>query len=153
MGMKFTLFAIAGLALGTGAPLAGAQPLGPPTDKNSPPPILRTTPGRPEPVQPPPTMDPLKPISKTHTLPPYPPESVAAQEQGSSLMDVHITSAGTVDQCTIVQSSGSDRLDKAACDYVNAVWRWQPPTFHGEPTTVTTRVVIRWDLKNAQVQQ
>src|SRR5215510_10121813 len=35
--------------------------------------------------------DPLKPIMRTHTLPPYPPISVRLNESGTTLMEVHIT--------------------------------------------------------------
>src|ERR1700733_424519 len=44
-----------------------------------------------------PTSDPLKAIGRTHTLPPYPPISVRLGEQGTTLMEVHITTEGSVD--------------------------------------------------------
>jgi len=97
--------------------------------------------------------DPLRPIMRTHTIPPYPPESVAALEQGTSTLEVHITTEGSVDQCKTIKSSGSARLDQAACDHVQAVWRWQAPTLHGERKAVNTRVNIKWDLKLAQPAQ
>lgn len=93
-----------------------------------------------------PRNDPLHPIMATHTQPPYPPESVAAKEQGTSIVEVHITTAGSVDNCSVYQSSGYARLDQAACDYIQAMWRWQPPTLNGEPTAARTRVLIKWNL-------
>ena len=95
----------------------------------------------------------LRPIAKTHTIPPYPPESVAAQEQGLTVIEVHLTDQGVVDDCRIYRSSGSDRLDQAACAHVQAVWRWLPPTVDGKPIAISTRVSIQWDLKMAQQQQ
>ena len=57
---------------------------------------------------------------RTHTLPPYPPISVRLNEQGTTLMEVHITTEGNVDDCKVVQTSSSERLDTAACDYVKS---------------------------------
>jgi protein TonB len=94
--------------------------------------------------------DPLRPIMRTHTLPPYPPISVRLNEQGTTLMEVHITTEGNVDDCKVVQTSSSERLDTAACDYVKSRWRWQPPTNQGTPTAVSTRVSVKWDLKDAK---
>ena len=94
--------------------------------------------------------DPLRPIARTHTLPPYPPISVRLNESGTTLMEVHITVEGNVDDCKVVQSSSSERLDTAACDFVKSRWRWQPPTNQGTPTAVSTRVSVKWDLKDAK---
>jgi protein TonB len=119
----------------------------------APPPPVHTE--APKPPPPPPkavvaSSDPLKPIARTHTLPPYPPISVRLNESGTTLMEVHITTEGNVDDCKIVTSSSSDRLDQAACDYVKRVWRWQPPTNQGAPVAVSTRVSVKWDLKDAK---
>lgn len=92
----------------------------------------------------------LKPVMRTHTLPPYPPISVRLNESGTTLMEVHITTEGNVDECKIVTSSSSDRLDQAACDFVKSRWRWQPPTSQGQPVDARTRVSVKWDLKDAR---
>jgi protein TonB len=94
--------------------------------------------------------DPLRPVGRTHTLPPYPPISVRLNESGTTLMEVHITTEGNVDDCKVVQTSSSERLDTAACDFVKSHWRWQPPTNQGTPTAVSTRVSVKWDLKDAK---
>ena len=94
--------------------------------------------------------DPLRPIARTHTLPPYPPISVRLNESGTTLMEVHITTEGNVDDCKVVQTSSSERLDTAACDFVKSRWRWQPPTNQGAPVAVSTRVSVKWDLKDAK---
>ena len=96
-----------------------------------------------------PKSDPLRPIMETHTIPPYPPLSVDLEEQGTTLMQVHITTQGVVDDCIVVQSSSSERLDQAACDHVRKTWRWQPPTAQGQPTNVLTRISVKWDLRDA----
>jgi protein TonB len=117
-----------------------------------PPPV--TTVAKPPPAPPPKaavaSSDPLRPVMRTHTLPPYPPISVRLNEQGTTLMEVHITTEGSVDDCKVVQTSSSDRLDQAACDYVKTRWRWQPPTNQGTPTAVSTRVSVKWDLRDAK---
>ena len=100
--------------------------------------------------RPAPASDPLRPITRTHTLPPYPPISVRLNEQGTTLMLVHITTEGNVDTCKVADLVVSDRLDKAACDFVKSHWRWQPPTNKGTPTDVSTRVSVKWDLKDAK---
>ena len=117
----------------------------------APPPSVTTAP-KPPPAPPRPvaSSDPLRPIARTRTLPPYPPISVRLNESGSTLMEVHITTEGNVDDCKIITSASSERLDTAACDHVKRVWRWQPPTNQGTPVAVTTRVSVKWDLKDAK---
>jgi protein TonB len=119
-----------------------------------PPPPVTTAPKAPPP--PPPkaapvaSSDPLKPIMRTHTQPPYPPISIRLNESGTSLIEVHITAEGNVDECKVVTTSSSDRLDQAACEWVKSHWRWQPPTNQGQPTAVSVRVSVKWDLKDAK---
>jgi protein TonB len=124
------------------------------TVATAPPPPSVTT--APKPPPPPPkaapvaASDPLKPIMRTHTIPPYPPISIRLNESGTTLKEVHITTEGNVDECKIITSSSSERLDTAACEYVKRVWRWQPPTNQGVPTAVSTRVSVKWDLRDAK---
>jgi protein TonB len=123
------------------------------TVATAPPPAAVTT--APKPPPPPPAAPrisdtQLRPIARTRTLPPYPPISVRLNESGTTLMEVHITKEGNVDDCKIVTSSSSERLDNAACDHVKRVWRWQPPTSQGQPVDATTRVSVKWDLKDAR---
>jgi protein TonB len=125
-----------------------APPIPPPVTTMAQPPAGMSAPPRPVPHN-----DPLRPIMATHTMPPYPPESVAAQEQGPTLVEVEINTAGAVDKCSIYKSSGYARLDQAACDHIATNWRWQPPTFHGAPISVRTLISIVWDLKLAQPSQ
>jgi protein TonB len=121
----------------------------------APPPPVTTVPKAP-PAPPPPKAapvapsDPLRPIQRTHTQPPYPPISQRLNESGTSLIEVHITVEGNVDTCKVVQTSSSDRLDQAACDWVKGHWRWQPPTQQGTPHDVSTRISVKWDLKDVK---
>ena len=119
----------------------------------APPPVTTVPKAPPPPPAAPPRVaasDPLRPVMRTHTLPPYPPISVRLNESGTTLMEVNITTEGTVDQCTVVQSSSSERLDNAACDFVKSRWRWQPPTNQGQHVSVKTRVSVKWDLRDAK---
>ncbi|MBW8709459.1 MAG: TonB family protein [Alphaproteobacteria bacterium] len=117
-----------------------------------PPPV--TTVAKPPPAPPAPkavaASDPLRAIMRTHTQPAYPPISVRLNESGTTLIEVHITTEGNVDNCKVVSSSGSERLDTAACDHVKRVWRWQPPTQQGVVHDVSTQIRITWDLKDAK---
>src|SRR6185437_11369363 len=99
----------------------------PPPDLVAPPPPVTTVPKAP-PAPPPPKAapvapsDPLRPVMRTHTQPPYPPISQRLNESGTSLIEVHITTEGNVDACKVVQTSSSERLDNAACDWVKGHW-------------------------------
>ena len=131
-------------------PVAAAPP--PTITIAAPPPPPPPAPPRavaaPPPPPPPPTE--LKAVARTHTLPPYPALSQRMGEQGTTLMKVAITTEGKVSECTVEKSSGSTRLDDAACSYVKDHWTWQPPTQLGKPVTAATEVCVVWDLKNAQ---
>jgi len=92
----------------------------------------------------------LKAIARTHSLPPYPTISQRLGEQGTSQLQVAISTEGSVTDCKIAKSSGSERLDTAACEYVKGHWKWQPPTQEGKPVAANTMVDVVWNLKNAQ---
>lgn len=96
-----------------------------------------------------PSNDPLRPIMRTHTLPPYPPMARRLNEQGTTLMELSISLRGSVSECRIVESSSSVRLDEAGCEFVTNNWRWQPPTRAGAAVSAKTRVSIKWDLRTS----
>jgi periplasmic protein TonB len=97
---------------------------------------------------PPPTE--LKPIARTHSIPPYPTISQRLGEQGTVTLKVTIGTDGSVTEDSVEKTSGSDRLDQAALDYVKSHWKWQPPTTNGQPTAATTLVNVKFDLKDVQ---
>jgi protein TonB len=86
------------------------------------------------------------PIMATHLLPPYPPLSVRLGEQGNSILKVVIAPSGNVVEDSLVQSSGSDRLDSAALDYVKQNWRWQP--MPDCKTPVSLAVSVAWRIRS-----
>jgi TonB family protein len=93
---------------------------------------------------------PLRPIMATHTIPLYPQVSVMTNEQGSTMLEVHIGADGVPDAAKVVNSSGSMRLDAAAVEHVKSTWRWNAPVHNCQPLAVSTRVSILWDLRDAR---
>jgi len=91
----------------------------------------------------------LKSIDRTHTIPPYPSISLRLGEQGTTIIKVTISPEGSVTAASLEKTSGFDRLDNAAVEYVKSHWRWQPPTREGKPVEATTLISVKWDLKNA----
>jgi TonB family protein len=89
-----------------------------------------------------------QPILSTHARPPYPPLSMRLAEQGVTVLDVTIGDDGTVARDAIVTTSGSERLDQAAAEFVKANWRWQPPTPQCDRRTVG--VSVSWNIKDVQ---
>ena len=118
----------------------------------APPPPAAPAPVKAAPPAPPAAVKPteLKAIARTHSIPPYPTISQRLGEQGTSQLQVAIDVTGSVTDCKISKSSGSDRLDAAACEYVKSHWKWQPPTQEGKPVAANTLVDVVWNLKNAQ---
>jgi TonB family protein len=88
----------------------------------------------------------LRPIQETHTLPPHPKESIHLKEQGDVRIEVRIGTDGAVSRARIFKSSGHQRLDAAAVQYVKSHWRWQPATRAGKPVTTNTRVSVLFKL-------
>jgi protein TonB len=83
-------------------------------------------------------------------MPPYPDLSKRQGEQGTSSLKVSISIYGMVTDVSVVKSSGSNRLDQAAAEWVKANYRWQPPTQNGRPVAAITELDIAWDLRNAR---
>ena len=89
-------------------------------------------------------------VQGTHLLPPYPVDAKRAGEQGMTQMQVSISTTGVITDCRVIASSGSQRLDGTACNFVQRVWRWQPPTQGGQPVPATTKISVIWNLKEAR---
>src|SRR5665213_4102332 len=88
----------------------------------------------------------IQPIRETHTLPPYPKESVHLKEEGRVLLAVTIGTDGAVSHASVSKPSGHQRLDVAAVQYVKSHWRWQPATRAGKPVASNTRVSVLFKL-------
>lgn len=67
--------------------------------------------------------------------PRYPVESRRKHEQGTVVVRLLIGTDGRVQQISIAQSSGFERLDQAAIQAIRG-WRWQPIIRDGQPVEV-----------------
>ncbi|MFL0585810.1 energy transducer TonB [Sphingomonas olei] len=77
----------------------------------------------------------------------YPPSSIRAEEEGTTVIKWTINAQGRVENCVTTESSGSNALDQAACRALTRRARYTPATdAAGNPiaTTQTRRVV--WKL-------
>ena len=120
-------------------PVAVVQTLAPP-----PPPIQVTnTPPPPKQIVVAQAAPPAGPVAVTnldeHLIsgnpPKYPMESRRKKEQGTVVLRLVIGIDGRVQDISIAQSSGFDRLDTAALSAVRG-WRWQPVLQAGNPVAV-----------------
>jgi periplasmic protein TonB len=89
----------------------------------------------------------LEPVANTHMPPPYPAMSLRLGEQGTTRIRVSISTRGAITGCRVIDSSGSDRLDNAACSYVQQRWRWKPPMRGGRAVTAETQISVIWSLR------
>ncbi len=77
--------------------------------------------------------------------PKYPVESRRKHEQGTVVLTVVLSTAGTVADVAVSRSSGSTRLDKAALEAVRR-WIWSPTVQNGQPVMVKGIVEIPFVL-------
>jgi TonB family protein len=93
----------------------------------------------------------IQPIQETRRLPPYPRESIRLNEEGAVLLAVRIGTNGAVSQASVFKSSGHQRLDAAAANFVKGYWRWHPATRAGKPVPANTRVSVLFKLASKPV--
>jgi TonB family protein len=65
-------------------------------------------------------------------------------------MNCVIDESGRCIEATVAKTSGSNRLDTAAIDYVKQRYRWKPATREGKPVSATVQIQVIWSLKDAQ---
>lgn len=88
----------------------------------------------------------LKPVAPSHTLPPYPRQSVRQQQQGRVIALAAIGTDGVPAEVTVITSSGSQRLDDAATQHIKTHWRWEPPTEGCKPASAEAKIVVDWHI-------
>lgn len=93
---------------------------------------------------------PARSIVATHTEPAYPPLSRRLGEEGTVHLSLSIGTSGKVERATIETSSGSQRLDEAARDWVHRHWRYHPATQGGKPVATQTQVNVIFSLKTGR---
>ena len=93
------------------------------------------------------TDQPPRPIVGTQIVPIYPTISRTLGEQGTSQLQLGIGTDGHITDCRIIKSSGADRLDAAACEFVANHWRYKPATHNGRPIASSDGTEIVWNLQ------
>lgn len=112
-----------------------------PVAKPPPPPPPKAAPTEPR-------QDPRRPI----TQPEYPATSVRLGEEGAVILKFMVMPNGRVDgdSISVVESSGSERLDKAAIAEARKAWRFIPGTQDGKPVAVWHQFRVVFELKKGR---
>ncbi|MGN6514233.1 MAG: energy transducer TonB [Rhizomicrobium sp.] len=75
----------------------------------------------------------------------YPGSAVRTHTEGNTLLMFHVMPDGTVQQPTVLQSSGSNDLDNAAKTCVLG-WHYPPATLDGKPAEFEWKSWVSWHL-------
>ncbi len=76
----------------------------------------------------------------------YPDMSIRLSEQGVVKIKYLVEADGTVGECAVITSSGSSRLDGAACTMVKRRWRFTPATRRGKPVAGYLLAEVSFEL-------
>lgn len=89
------------------------------------------------------------PSLRSRSIPPYPPASVRAGEEGTSTVEVCVSASGQVTSASLAQSSGHPRLDEAALRWLKTA-RFNPAKREGQASAMCGyQVAYEWNLENA----
>jgi protein TonB len=124
-------------------------PPAPPTTISLPPPqpVPQTPPRAVQPPTPPVVFTPARSIASTHTIPDYPFVSRRLREQGTLRLKLTIDEKGIVTLATVVNSSGFQRLDEAAVNWVKSHWRYTPATQGTTPVPSMADAIVEFRLQ------
>jgi len=75
----------------------------------------------------------------------YPRSAAEEGVEGTVRLKVLVTEAGDVSRASVVQSSGDDRLDRAATDWIRH-WKYLPAVQDGTPRAVETYAKVTFKL-------
>ena len=84
-------------------------------------------------------------LTPQNCAPSYPPIAVRLNEQGSTILAVHVAATGTVADVTVKNSSGYDALDAASVKCA-LTWTFRPATQNGIPVEAIVERAIRWSI-------
>ena len=77
----------------------------------------------------------------------YPREAIANNEQGTASVRIKVSKEGKASDCQIIESSGSETIDKQTCNIIVNRARFQPArTNSGEAVDSIALQRIRWEL-------
>lgn len=93
--------------------------------------------------------EPAVPVAGANAPPPYPAVARRNGWEGTVLLDVRISTQGTVQRLTLAQSTGHAVLDAAASTAVRQ-WRFTPARVGGRALASTVRVPIVFRLADAR---
>jgi protein TonB len=79
-----------------------------------------------------------------NTAPQYPIEAARRHEQGTVVIGLLVDESGSVVEARVVQSSGSQWLDRAARDQL-AMWHFHPATQNGAPVGDAFNIKVHFD--------
>ena len=88
-----------------------------------------------------------KSIASTHTTPEYPFISRRLREQGTLRLKLTIDERGSVTQAVVVNSSGFQRLDEAAVNWVKSHWRYTPAMQGTKAVASMTDAIVEFRLQ------
>jgi TonB family protein len=78
----------------------------------------------------------------------YPATAVAANAEGTTLLEFTVTANGTVANVKVAKTSGNAELDAAAVQCASA-WRYDPVLQRGKPVEVAWKANVQWALHPA----
>jgi periplasmic protein TonB len=122
-----------------------------------PPQVVPVMTAPPAPVEPAPAPAPITAPSGDRTppklqvasKPPYPAQSLRAQEEGTTHLEVCVTSQGRVQSVNVIGGSGHPRLDQAAAQWMRNA-RFTPGKVGGVPQAMCGHdVYYQWKLEDA----
>jgi protein TonB len=90
---------------------------------------------------------PARAITWTHTIPEYPAISRRLGEQGTLHLKLVIAADGAVSDAQVETSSGHQKLDEAAVQWVKAHWRYEPAMQGLAPVASSAMAVVTFKLK------
>jgi|SRR5579871_2232037 len=77
----------------------------------------------------------------------YPPIAIRLNQTGTTTVNVHIGTDGSVSNVDVVDSSGHDSLDQAAVKCITSRWRFKPALQNGQPVATAKEYAIKWVLQ------
>jgi protein TonB len=77
----------------------------------------------------------------------YPPGAVRLNQEGTTLVMIHVATDGSVSSVQVLDSSGHDSLDDASIRCISARWHFKPAMENGVPVEGTKEMKVVWKLQ------
>jgi len=75
----------------------------------------------------------------------YPPLAIRLNQEGTTLVSVHVATDGSIQSPSVIQSSGYPALDQASLKCVGS-YRYFPATQNGRPVAIDRTLSVAWRL-------